>query len=299
MCKYRLVDLYARTRAQQVSSSTVEQNVEKLVRVLDQLCANYGVEVEDKRIVGLDGITFTEWYGAFVEGRTISTVNNYICTLNPFFRWAHKAGVLEADLEGMFTTNRLPDLDELPEDERPKDKYLTHEQAAELLKCEHGRNHVRDRAIIALFLYAGLRTTELCSLTIGSVYNQPKGTIHCKRKGGRYCDVQVAEDVYPYLEAYLANRADRENMDAPLFMTTHGQPCNRIQIYKALSYKQKQLDLATGGHSLRHTFVSEMEKIGGAAVARDAANHKSMRITNRYAHSQPEQIHDAVNQLNW
>ena len=143
---------------------------------------------------------------------------------------------------------------------------MTVQQTRKLLGDMPDRNKLRDRAICTLILESGMRVSELCTLTIGDV-----------------------------LDAYLQTRPDADDHSRPLFLSMHGQPMNRKTVYGALAFKQKQLGLATGPHCLRHTFISEVEKRNGAGVARDCANHSSLRVTNRYEHSHPEQLARAVN----
>lgn len=295
--KYEMVTLYIEGRRAKVSPASNKQTEDVLTRVMAALESSYGVTMEEESITGLTSTKIQKWYNAFLDGRKASTVNNYVCLLNPFLRWAFDMGYTQRDFSRILHTVRIPDVDTLPEEERPKDKYLTHEEARELLETTAGRNRVRDRAVIALILYSGLRVSEICSLTVGQMQNREE-PILVKRKGGRYVPVVIGEGFWPYLDAYLSTRKDAAN-DEPLFVTSHGQPCDRIQLYRAISTKQKALGLATGPHALRHTFVSEVENTRGAGVARDCANHKTLAITNRYDHTTREQRQSAVDSLSW
>lgn len=291
--------------ARRIRETTAPQIAEKLERMICSLETDWGVRVEEKKIIGLDTDTLQNWWICISSAWKPATVNNYVSILNPFLRWANTMasnGVryLEDDkITQVLKTVRIPDADELPEEERPKDKYYSHEQVNELLRGNHGRNQVRDRAIIALILYSGLRVSELCSLTIGQFRSSPRGTLRLRRKGGAWANASIGEEAYPYIEAYLETRADLSDGSRPLFITTHGKPCTREQVYKCLAHKQKELGLATGPHALRHTFVSEAANQYGAAIARDLANHKSFKVTNRYAHTSEDQRKDAVNGLHW
>lgn len=305
---YPIVDFYVRMNAASVSENTSENRREKLTVFLGQLEEKYGVVVEARKIAGLTPEVIGLWYAEMGEaGRKMSTLNNYVCMINPFIKWAQKMDYLvylndkgmPIDLSAILVTHKIPDEDSVPEWERKPEKYLDHDQARKLIEGTTGRNLVRDRAIIALLLYSGLRVSELCSLTIGSVYDRERGEIYVKRKGGKWCSVLVGLDAYAYLDAYLATRVDADDHSQPLFITTHGKPCNRNQIYKALSFKQKAEGLATGPHALRHTFISESEKLGSASIARDLANQKSLKVTNRYDHTTPAQRREAVDKLSW
>ena len=164
---------------------------------------------------------------------------------------------------------------------------------------DHGYNQVRDRAITALVLCSGLRTSELCSLTIGQFRSAVDGRIRLRRKGGAWATAVIGEEAYPLIEEYLKTRKDADDPDRPLFVTTHGNACTRQQLYKAISKKQKAMGVATGLHALRHTAISEVMNTAGAAVARDFANHRSLIVTNRYSHTTEDQRLDAANGLHW
>lgn len=287
-----------------IMATTAPTITYRLEKIFDALENEYGVKVSDSKIENLDSVTLQNWFIKASVNWKPATINAYVCAINPFLRWAHKMSVkgekyIDEDLSDVLSTVRIPSIDELPEEERPMDKYYSPEQVNELLYGNHGRNQVRDRAIMALVLYSGLRVSELCSLTVGQFRESPKGKLRLRRKGGAWSTAFVGEAAYPLIEEYLKTRNDLDDPSAPLFMTTHGKPCSREQIYKCLSHKQKEIGIATGPHALRHTAVSEVSNHFGAAMARDFANHKSMQITNRYAHTTEEQRATAVNSLNW
>lgn len=305
MSKYSMVDFYVESR-DGITEATALQITDVLTRAFDQM-KDFGVTMTERKIDGLNGETLQRWVNRLKKDRKPATVNNYICILNPFLRWAHTMtygkGIryIDEDISGVIKTMKLPSPDSIPEEERPKDKYYTEDEINELLQIPRNDTVLkkRDRAIIALFLASGLRVSELCSLTIGSIYDREHGTVYVRRKGGAWKTTEVAEFAYAYIDTYIRTRPDAHDHSAPLFVTVQGLPCNRKQIYKSLSTKQRKLDIATGAHAMRHTFISEVEKLGGSAVARDLANHKSLVVTNRYDHSTAEQRRDTVNALKW
>lgn len=303
MSKYAMIDFYVESRDDLLPSSA-ERAADVLTRIFDTLTTEYGVQMSDRLIDGLNGEVLQRWLIAFKKTHAPATVNLNVCMLNPFLKWAHTmtwgddVRYLKADLSGVIRTMKLPDPDKIPEWERPKSKYYNNEEIEAIMQVKGSHNKVRDRAVIALFLASGIRVSELCSLTIGSVVDRPHGTLYLRRKGGAWKETEVADYAYGYIDAYLATR-DCSDHSAPLFVTREGLPCNPNQVYKALAHVQKKLDVATGPHALRHTFVSAAEKVGGGAVARDLANHKSMSVTNRYDHSNREERLAAVNALPW
>jgi len=307
MCKYAMINFYAESIDGNVGERTIDHHVDVLERTFRQM-EQFGVTMEDSAIPGLSGANLQRWMNFFKKDHKPTTVNNTVVTLNPFLRWAHTIYPdTVPDFSNVLHTMRLPDPDKIPVEERPKDKYYTDEEIAALLKVpipsKDSPQKKRDRAVIALFLASGMRVSELCSLKIGDIRQHERGSVFVRRKGGAWKNVDVADFAYKYIDAYLATRKDRKDMDAPLFMTSHGCACSPEQLYKAMRTKQNKAgiseDKARGNHVFRHSFVSAVEKIGGGAVARDLANHKSLVVTNRYDHSTAEQRRNAVNALAW
>lgn len=305
MCMFPMIDFYCESIAGNVGESTIRHHEDVLERIFKQM-REFGVDLLEESIPGMSGAALQRWMNKFKLDHKPTSVNGYVVTLNPFLRWAHSIYPdTIADFSGVLHCMKLPDPDKLPVEERPKDKYYTDEEIARLLAVpkRDSDQKKRDRAIIALFLGSGLRVSELCSLNIGDIDNHERGSVYVRRKGGAWKDVDVAEFAYKYIETYLKTRKDRKDADAPLFLTSHGQRCTGPQLYKAMRTKQDKAGVsdgkARGNHTFRHTFISSVEKIGGGAVARDLANHKSLVITNRYDHSTAQQRRDAVNALNW
>lgn len=301
MCMYPMIDFYVESC--NVAESTANHNTDLLERVFRQM-ESFGVKLNEESIDGLSGASVQRWFNSAKKTLKPSTMNNYVVTLNPFFRWAHTIYPEIPDVSNVLKTVRLPSYEQIPDDEKPKDKYYSDEEIARLLEIPKRDSDLkkRDRAIIAMFIGTGLRASELCQLTVGSIRNYKHGYVRVRRKGGAIKDVDVAEFAYGYVETYLKTRKGAKDTD-PLFVTTHGEPCSQNQLYKSMRHRQDMAGVdegrQRGNHVFRHIFISEVEKIGGVAVARDLANHKSMAITNRYDHSTAEQRHDAVNALTW
>ena len=295
-----MIDFYCESVSDGKQDRTLDHHRDTLERIFKQM-AQFGVHLEEESIPGLSGAAVQRWFNAMKKNWKPNTINNYVVTLNPFLRWAHTIYPEIPDVSNVLKCVRLPDYDKLPEDERPKEKYISDAEIAKLLAIPKRDSDMkkRNRAIIAMFVGTGLRAFELCQLTIGSIKDYKHGFVHVRRKGGAYKDVNVAEYVYQYVDAYLKTRPDRNDHSAPLFMTSHGVPCNPHQLYQCMVTCQKKVgvgdDRQHGNHVFRHRFVSDVEKAGGAAVARDLANHKSLVVTNKYDHSTAEQRSEAIN----
>lgn len=285
--------------------STGDQIVEKLGRILLCLQKEYGVRYTRDRIEGLSNRVLLEWYASMGEkGRKITTINNYIVILNPFLSWAVDMEYIsnqdgKRPIQSVLSTAKVPDEDKVPEEER-KQKMFTLEEVERLVSGMKGRNVVRDRAIAAIILGSAIRASELCGLTVGGVYGRRRGMIYLRRKGGAWKETPLAEFAYPFIDAYMETKPkEQRDFSAPLFMSQKGRPLDRVALWKSFATKERSLSLQTGIHILRHTVVTEAERVGGAATARDIANHKSISMTNRYDHSTVQDRKETVEKFRW
>ena len=215
---YPMISFYADSRRGYVNDNTVLLIGQRLQTVFDDWTQNHNVRIGEQYIMGLNGHVLQVWFNQFRVGRKPSTINNYVSFVNPFLRWAYKIGYIPDDISGIIKVMHVPTPDELPPEERPVDKYMTHDDVNRLLTAvDNGDYALRNKAMIALILFSGVRVSELCSLKLKSVLDCPQGYLYCRRKGGRWCYVNVAEEFYPYLTEYLATRDDLGNREAPLF----------------------------------------------------------------------------------
>lgn len=289
--------------------SSADQTVKKLDRILSQMYEDSGVCVEGEVIKGISPKILLAWNRRMIsEGKEMSTRNNYIAALNPFLEWALANEYLEIStsprsynevpIYKILKIGKLPREDSIPEDQR-KPKSFTKEQILSLMAAIKGRYEVRDRAILALLIYSGIRESELCSLTLASVLSQPRGMIYLKRKGGSWKHTPVNDAFYPYLDAYLKQRGDLSDLTRPLFANPSGDFLSRMGLWKMVSKYEKAIGIQTGVHILRHTVISNIDKNYSAGAARDIANHSSLFMTNKYDHTTQEERREAINRLDW
>ena len=303
--RYFLVDFFIESK-HGVSKKTQVTIYRVCNKFLEDLEKKHGVHVRKGKIDDIDGTKVQLLWNEMTKTLNVSTLNLYCIYINQFFKWAYKISAMKEDLSGIVVRQRAPKEESIPEEERVPNTY-TKEQIKALFDCieqSGSPTWLRDRAIVAIILYSGLRQEELCSLKIKSIQIHGRGKIYCLRKGGIWKDVAVSEQFYKYLNPYLESRGEYKPEDA-LFASvsrTNTDPCHHMrtpEVYLAIAEYQKEANLPTGTHILRHVFVSAVEKLGGAAVARDCANHKDIRTTNRYDHTTEEERKVAVDSLDY
>ena len=142
---FAMIDFYVESAiaAHRFQPASAAETKSKLERVFASLEESYGVSISDQKITGLDTAKLQRWFISASAQWKPATINAYVCAINPFLRWAYEMAVgeeryIDYDLSRLLKTVRIPDVDELPDEERPLDKYYSHEQAKELLYGDHG-----------------------------------------------------------------------------------------------------------------------------------------------------------------
>lgn len=286
--------------AEEKRNKTREQYGGNLRRFERWLMETHSLSLDEEHVGRVTGLMLTEFYQHLhARGLKAATRNAYAIALMEFFRFLLNAQVISSDPSRAL---HMVKEKKKPEDGESK-QYTQAEIAALLSAMETGaltRNALRDTAMVALALGSGLRAFELCSLNVSHLSDIQKGTIDVERKGGGWSEVSVSDFVYPHIARYLLTRRGAQP-DEPLFLSQKGNRMTPNTLWKTLAYKEKQLGMKTGVHIFRHTFLSDVERDqkGGAALARDLAGHKSVRITNTYLHTTPQDRKEAVNHMGY
>jgi len=144
----------------------------------------------------------------------------------------------------------------------------------------------RDRAMIALMLYAGLRVGEVAALSAAAISppTDPTAPIRLRvlGKGRKERMVYLTREGYQPLARYLATQPPPEP-DTPLFRTRLGRGISVAGIEERLARYAERSGVAVTAHRLRHTYgrwmaESEMPVLTLARLL----GHSSVQTTQRY-----------------
>lgn len=140
----------------------------------------------------------------------------------------------------------------------------------------------RDRAIVCVFLFAGLRSNELSMLDVGDI-DFEAGTIFVrfgKRAKQRF--VPLHSDAAAALEEYLAGRAT-----GPVFLSSRNQRLSNRRLRSLVKDLGRQAGIRKElhPHALRHSFaVALLDAGNNLEVIRDLLGHEDIQTTSIYLH---------------
>ena len=173
---------------------------------------------------------------------------------------------------------------------------------------------LRDRAFLLTLGDTGLRVHEACKLRRGDV-DMNEGQALVVGKGDTQAVVRFSTRSLKALRDYLSARAPLDG--------TSGKPLGALPLFarhdKGAGKKVKRMTTETGRnivrkrvaqalgesatgritpHSLRHYFVTTvLRSTGNLKMAQEMARHKSMQVTQRYAHLSNQELDKAYDEI--
>ena len=181
--------------------------------------------------------------------------------------------------------------------------YLTPDETDALLAaCDQAtRTGRRDHAMLALAVQAGLRVSELTSLTCADIRLQAGPHVHCTGKGRKERDTPLLPAIVRILKSWLAERGGQPG--DPLFPGPSGQRLSRdaverrVKLYYARasagcpSLAAKHVTV----HTLRHSAAMRLLLAGvDITVIALWLGHESLTSTQAYLHADMQQKQEAI-----
>ncbi len=160
----------------------------------------------------------------------------------------------------------------------------------------------RDRLLLALMAYAGLRRSELLGLDWNDVDLSRRLLRVRKAKGGRQRTIPIHPALAPLFAEYYATRVALT--EQAVFVGVQG---NRLH-YTQLGQTFRHYVNAAGvnerkrvtPHTLRHVFTSELLRAGAnLRQIQELLGHKHLDSTQRYTRVNAHELRGAVKRLRW
>jgi site-specific recombinase XerD len=153
---------------------------------------------------------------------------------------------------------------------------------------------LRDRAILAVGLQAGLRRAEIAALTVGDLHqNRGFDALRVVRKGGRRESMAINPQATQRIQAYLDLAGHGADHDGPMFRPLRGNalphdPAGRM-VPNSIDLVVRKYAAAIGllrgysAHSMRATFITTALENGAALEdVQKAAGHRDPSTTKLY-----------------
>lgn len=156
------------------------------------------------------------------------------------------------------------------------------------------RTH-RDRSIVLLMVFGGLRAAEVRSLELADV-DQGRRRVRVVGKGGRERTVPVDRAFFTELAAYLRSERPPGLLTRECFVVLHGPTAGRAMTEAGMRSIFRYHRRTSGAarvrpHRLRHTYGTELAAAGiDLLVLRELMGHASPETTAGYVHLSTEHV---------
>jgi len=213
-----------------------------------------------------------------------SSRRNKISALKSFFEYCKEIELLKHNI--------ILDIKKQPKTPKRIPKYFNLEECKHLIDSISGRNIIRDRMIIILFLNTGLRLKELINLDINCVSNT---NLRIIGKGNKERNVCLNLKTVALLEQYLKQRP--KSKSTALFLSERGNRISKSAVQSLLKKTIKVAELNPEGkndvlvHILRHSFASNEYQAGtDIRTLQVILGHEDIGTTQIYVQTSKEQM---------
>jgi site-specific recombinase XerD len=225
-------------------------------------------------------------YLAYLTTRDFArrTIARKTASLRRYFRWLATTGAIVVDPTAGVSVpagdGRLPrvldsaELDQLLESSSHDDPVW---------------RRLRDDAVLELLYGSGLRVSELCGLTAGTI-DLDRGAATVWGKGSKERRVPLSGPAISALDAWLEIRDEAVPPEAGdvLFANERGRPLTPRDVRRIVD---RRSGVPTHPHALRHSFATHLLD-GGADLraVQELLGHTDVATTQRYTHVSRERL---------
>ena len=201
-----------------------------------------------------------------------------VSTIRSFYKYlTNKAKLIDV--------NPLQDIDS-PKVPKTLPRYLTLDEAQQLLQSVDGKNKERDYCILCIFLNCGLRISEIVGLNLQDIREDQ---IRVFGKGSKERIVYINSAVANALNDYLQVRKNIAAIDRnALFLSNRRERISRETIHAMVKKYLKKAGLDAdkySAHKLRHTAATLMLQNGvDVRTLQELLGHENLNTTQIYTH---------------
>ena len=217
-----------------------------------------------------DAVNYHEWLKT--KYSSAHSVKLHVNVAKALCAFGVKLNYLRTNVFAVIKTDATPEV--------THKRILTEEETLKLIDAPA---RLRDKLLLRLIYAAGLRVSEVCSLTWDDLGSN--GVLHIRQgKGQKERFVTLSDSMVKRLAAHRNSAAD----NAPMFLSQKGSRLDESQVHRIVKGAAAVVGLSVdaSAHWLRHSHASHSLDRGASLVTvRDTLGHSSIATTNKYLHS--------------
>jgi site-specific recombinase XerD len=204
-----------------------------------------------------------------------SSIRRMIASLRSYFKFLINNDVI---VKNPFDGLKMPHIN------RKYEPGLTDEEVGRMIGViKNNPRGKRDKAILYLMLYNGLRRSEVCGLNHGDIQDVPQGTvIEVRGKGDKVRIIPLHDECEKAIDEYTNANPEFEGPEDPV-LTIRGNRITSGLVYDTVRRISKAAGLVVHPHQLRSKFVSmELESGKPITSVQYDVGHASIETTASY-----------------
>ncbi|MFP3043512.1 tyrosine recombinase XerC [Treponema primitia] len=223
------------------------------------------------------------------EGMASVSVNRALSSIRGFYRWLIRFGRRKDNPAGNLRNLRVPKT--LP-------VFLWEGEMADFADLPDTAGilwPLRDKALILAMYSAGLRISELVTLSLKSIDGDLSGG-RVTGKGDKERYIFFSDEAREAIAAYIPARHSRIKAEHPtekLFVNRRGGPISVAGVRWIIAkYAERSgLQKNVHPHALRHSFATHLVNAGcDVRIVQELLGHASLSTTQRYTHVDIERL---------
>jgi len=225
---------------------------------------------------------------------TARSINRKLSTLKSYFKFLLR--------EGVIVDNPMKKVS-APKMESRLPSYMEKDDMDLLLDPERFENNfsgMRNRLMIMLLYYTGMRRSELIGLTLSS-FDVHNNNLKVLGKGNKERIIPINNELSEILAFYLVERNNRHSntLNKELLLTDSGKMLYPNFVYRIVKNHLAKVSTAEkrSPHVLRHTFATHLLNNGADLNAiKEILGHANLSATQIYTHNSVEKLKQIYNQ---
>ena len=267
-----------------------QSSIDSYMRILRDFCVDMEIETYED-LINIKAQDIKNWLINLANKNNIETTrNNKLSVVKQIFLF----------LENEKKENIDVNIRNIKYAKTPykESKYVDNDLAFELIA---ETSNQRTKSAIILIIKTGVRFKELMQINCSDI---ERGYAKIIGKGNKERTIWFNADVTKICTDFIKGKRkkiiEKTGVETDLLLISdNGKPMTRQSFYKSLKNIARRIGLywydEISPHKLRHGCISSALKEGVPInVVRDMAGHSNIMTTNRYAHTQEEQVKMAM-----
>jgi site-specific recombinase XerD len=250
------------------------------LNVFSSILNKFAAFLDTHHIYSIKEISYTHLLSFIIDNNpSVHTKKQRVWTLHQYFHFLKLKKIIETNI-----AMKLP----YPKIDKKEPDFLSVQELKTIINyfvsSAVSDIGIRNLIIVLFLIFLGLRVSTLININIQDI-NLKNSTVIIRDKGERTRIMPLPQVLCFFLYSYL-QKLDTDL--GPLFFSARNKRISNRMIQHIISKGSRDLGIHIHSHIFRHTAATQLNKIAGLEVAKEALGHRRTESTKRYVHLNPD-----------